>query len=63
MRTHYSPQDYRSAKAFLDRLNSVRKGLSREAYFTLKGQALSGDIVGAVKWMNRIMERGGKKCG
>ena len=56
----YNPQQYRDAKAFLDRLNSVRRYLSRDAFLTLKGQALSGDVVGAVKGLGRILARDGR---
>lgn len=56
----YKPEQYQAAKPFLDRLNSVRNGLNRETYLTLKGQALSGDIEGAVKGLGRILRRMGK---
>ena len=62
----YNPEQYQEAKAFLDRLNSVRRYLSRDAFLTLKGQALSGDVVGAVKGLGRILARdgriGGNEC-
>lgn len=51
----YKPEQYQAAKPFLDRLNSVRRELGREVYLTLKGQALSGDIDGAVKGLARIL--------
>ena len=56
----YKPEQYQAAKPFLDRLNSVRNGLNRETYLTLKGQALSGDIEGAVNGLGRILRRMGK---
>lgn len=56
----YKPEQYQAAKPFLDRLNSVRNGLNRETYLPLKGQALSGDIEGAVKGLARILRRMGK---
>lgn len=55
----YTPDEYQAAKPFLDRLNSVRRQLGRDAYLTLKGQALSGDIEGAVKGLGRILTRKG----
>ena len=53
----YTPDEYRAAKPFLDRLNSVRRQLPREIYLTLKGQALRGDIDGAVRGLSRILAR------
>ena len=57
----YKPEQYRAAKPFLDRLNFERWRLNRDEYLTLKGQALSGDIEGAKKGLNRILE-GRKKA-
>ena len=61
----YTPDEYRAAKPFLDRLNSVRRQLTRETYLTLKGQALRGDIDGAVRGLSRILARKavGECCG
>lgn len=52
----YTPAAYRRAHVFLDELNRRRRKLTRQQYLTIKGQALSGDIDGAVKGLARLTE-------
>lgn len=42
---------------FLKRLQSCKAQLSKQQFKTIRGQALSGDIGGAEKGLNRILRR------
>lgn len=48
---------YLKAREFLDNLRKVQNKLDAQTYRTLRGQALSGDIQGAQKGLERIMRR------
>jgi len=45
---------------FYVRLGKSRGILSRQQIMTLRGQALAGDVAGAIKGLNRLL---GGKCG
>lgn len=54
------PQDaqrYLNAREFLERLRKVQSKLDTQTYKTLRGQALSGDVQGAEKGLQRILRR------
>ena len=53
----YRPEDYQRAKPFLDKLNMVRQFLTKQEYLSLKGDALAGDMDGAVKGLERTLKR------
>lgn len=46
---------YAQAKAFLDEMKNHRDVLTTQQMRTLKGQALSGDINGATKGLERLV--------
>ena len=52
-----SPEAYVKAHDFLKRLRDVSDLLTVQQMRTLRGQALSGDIDGAVKGLGRILLR------
>jgi len=49
---------YQKAHPFLLRLKRNRRFLTDQEFRTLRGQALSGDIDGASKGLDRILMRG-----
>lgn len=50
-------QRYLKAREFLEKLRKVQNKLDTQTYKTLCGQALSGDVQGAEKGLQRIMRR------
>lgn len=42
---------------FLKQLKAYRPFLTQQQYRTLKGQALAGDVDGAVKGLNKVLNR------
>jgi len=42
-------------RIFISELRKYRNSLSKQVIRTLKGQALSGDIIGAQKGLNKIL--------
>lgn len=48
-------------KQFMKELKENRKILSKQQYSTIKGQALAGDIEGARKGLNKLVERSRKE--
>lgn len=54
------PQDaqrYLNAREYLEKLRKHQKGLDAQTYKTLRGQALSGDVQGAEKGLQRVLRR------
>lgn len=54
------PQDaqrYLKAREFLERLRKVQSKLDAQTYRTLRGQAISGDVQGAEKGLQRVLRR------
>lgn len=47
--------NYLQARTFLEALRRNRGMLSQQQYRTLKGQALSGDVEGAIRGLERIL--------
>ena len=47
---------YTKAEPFMRQLRRFGRRLTPQQYRTLKGQALAGDIEGAVKGLGRILE-------
>ena len=59
-RPEYAPDAYTRALLFLRRLGQYRGKLTAQPLRTLRGQALNGDLDGAVKGLGRmLMEREG----
>ena len=52
-----SPAAYAAANDFIRRLRQHRGRLSRDQLKTLRGQALKGDIDGAVKGLGKMLRR------
>lgn len=50
-------QRYLRAHTFLSELKRARPYITREQLLTLRGQALNGDVDGAVKGLAKIMGR------
>ena len=50
-------QRYREAQSFLSILNKSKRLLTAQQRFTLKGQALSGDLEGAWKGLKRLIRK------
>ena len=48
--------------AFMKLLKSHRCSLSRQQYLTLKGQALSGDVMAATKGLQKLLRRRATVC-
>ena len=48
-------QRYLKAQEFLDKLRKVQNKLDAQTYKTLRGQALSGDVQGAEKGLQRVL--------
>lgn len=48
---------------FIKELKQYRDVLPKQTLRTLKGQALSGNLEGARKGLNRVLKRKGGKCG
>lgn len=48
---------YRAAKPFLDTLRGYTHALTRQQLRTLKGQALAGDLDGAMKGLRNLIYR------
>ena len=48
-------------KDFLKKLKIQKKYLTAQQYRTIKGQALAGDVVGADKGLEKLMERNRKQ--
>lgn len=48
---------YLKAREFLEKLRKVQNKLDAQTYKTLRGQALSGDVQGAEKGLERILRR------
>lgn len=48
-------------KDFLKKLKTQKKYLTAQQYRTIKGQALAGDVVGADKGLEKLMERNRKQ--
>ena len=48
---------YINANGFLTELKKNYKYLDRHEFKTLRGQALSGDVDGAMKGLHKILER------
>lgn len=48
---------YLKAREFLEKLRKVQNKLDVQTYKTLRGQALSGDVQGAEKGLERILRR------
>ncbi len=46
---------YRTAKPFLDTLRIYSRTLTRQQLRTLKGQALAGDLQGAMKGLRKLI--------
>ena len=44
-------------KLFIKTLNEYKRRLTSQQFRTIKGQALAGDVVGARKGLNKLMER------
>lgn len=53
----FNPGAYQRARTFLQRLNMERRKLTREQYISLKNQALSGNVYGAVRELDRALHR------
>lgn len=47
---------------FMKLLKSHRRSLSRQQYLTLKGQALSGDVLAAAKGLQKLLRRRNTVC-
>ena len=52
-----APIDYIRANTFLDALRRHKRELTYQQYATLRGQALSGDVGGALKGLETILAR------
>lgn len=48
---------YLKAREFIEKLRKHQKELDAQAYRTLRGQAISGDVQGAEKGLQRILRR------
>ena len=57
----YSRRDYLRAEPLLMELHKHRKILTRQQSQTIKGQALSGDIDGARRGMEALLEKARKE--
>ena len=53
--------DYQNARQFLTRLNAARRSLTTQEYRTIKGCALAGDIDGAKKGLETVLNRRKRK--
>ena len=51
---------YLRAHPFLERLKQCTKRLDRQTVRTLRGQALSGNVEGAEKGLEKLMRGGGR---
>lgn len=56
---NYEPADYRRARTAMEVIRRHRDAMSGQEYRTLRGQALAGDIDGAIAGLERIMRRQG----
>ena len=50
-------QRYLKAREFLEKLRKVQNKLNVQTYKTLRGHALSGDVQGAEKGLQRVLRR------
>ena len=51
----YTPEEYRAAKPFLDRLNTHRDRLTTDEYLGMKAMALRGNLSGAMEWLRMAL--------
>lgn len=58
MAVKYSPAAYAAADSFIKSLRQYRGRLSREQIKTLRGQALKGDIDGAMRGLGKMLLKG-----
>ena len=47
-----------TATRFLSLLKTVRRRLPRQTVLTLRGQALAGDVDGAVRGLEKLLRKG-----
>lgn len=53
----FRPVAYQQARTFLRRLNTERRRLTRDQYIALKNQALSGNVYGAVRELDKALHK------
>lgn len=58
--TDYRPENYTAALRFIRELRQYRNRLTRQQIHTLRGQAIAGDVDGAVRGLGKLLlETGG----